>query len=43
VSFRKSYPYNHLHDATSLQFILKELSGADGVRELKSISAKLYK
>ena len=34
-TIRKSYPYNHVHDATSLQTILKELSGADGVRELK--------
>jgi len=38
-TIRKSYPYNHVHDATSLQTILKELSGADGVRELKEAPA----
>jgi hypothetical protein len=31
----KKYMYNHVHDATLLQFILKELAGADGVRVLK--------
>ncbi len=31
----KKYTYNHVHDATLLQFILKELAGADGVRVLK--------
>jgi hypothetical protein len=31
----KKYKYNHVHDATSLQDILKELAGAAGVRELK--------
>jgi hypothetical protein len=31
----KKYTYNHMHDATSLQFILKELACADGVRVLK--------
>jgi len=36
---RKQYAYNHVHDAASLQTILKELSGADGVRELKDAPA----
>jgi hypothetical protein len=31
----KKYMYNHVHDATLLQDIMKELAGADGVRELK--------
>ncbi len=31
-AIRKKYTYNHVHDATSLQFILKELAGADGRR-----------
>ncbi len=31
----KKYTYNHVHDVTLLQFILKELAGADGVRVLK--------
>jgi hypothetical protein len=35
----KKYTYNHVHDATSLQDILKELAGADGVRELKDTPA----
>ena len=34
-AIRKKYTYNHMHDATLLQFILKELMGADGVRVLK--------
>ncbi len=34
-AIRKKYTYNHVHDATLLQFILKELVGADGVRVLK--------
>jgi hypothetical protein len=32
-AIRKKYTYNHVHDATLLQFILKELAGA--VRVLK--------
>jgi hypothetical protein len=28
----KKYTYNHMHDTTLLQFIFKELAGADGVR-----------
>ncbi len=31
----KKYTYNHVHDATLLQNIMKELAGVDGVRELK--------
>jgi hypothetical protein len=31
----KKYTYNHVHDVTLLQFILKELAGADGIRVLK--------
>ena len=38
-TIRKSYPYNHVHDTKSLQVILKELSGADGVQELKEAPA----
>jgi hypothetical protein len=34
-AIRKKYTHNHMHDATLLQFILKELAGADGVRVLK--------
>jgi hypothetical protein len=35
----KKYTYNHVHDATLLQFILKELAGVNGVRVLKDASA----
>ncbi len=35
----KKYTYNHVHDATSVQFILKELVGANGVRVLKDAPA----
>jgi hypothetical protein len=35
----KKYTYNHVHDTTLLQFILKELAGADGVRVLKDAPA----
>ncbi len=38
-AIRKKYMYNHVHDATLLQFILKELAGADGVRVLKDAPA----
>ncbi len=31
----KKYTYNHVHDAASLQTILTELAGANGVRILK--------
>jgi hypothetical protein len=33
-SIGKKYTYNHVHDATSLQIILKELVGANGVKVL---------
>jgi hypothetical protein len=33
-AIRKKYAYNHVHDATSLQTILTELAGANGVRTL---------
>ncbi len=39
ASICKKYTYNHVHDAISLQFILKELAGADGVRVLKDAPA----
>jgi hypothetical protein len=35
----KKYKYDHLHDATSLQSILTELAGANGVRTLKDAPA----
>ena len=35
----KKYTYNHVHNATLLQEIMKELAGADGVRELKDAPA----
>jgi hypothetical protein len=35
----KKYRYNHLHDATSLQIILTELAGANGVSVLKDAPA----
>jgi hypothetical protein len=35
----KKYMYNHVHDGTSLQTILMELAGADGVRALKDAPA----
>ena len=35
----KKYTYNHVYDATLLQDIMKELAGADGVRELKDVPA----
>jgi hypothetical protein len=38
-TIRKSYPYNHVHDTTSLAVILKELTGADGVRDYKEAPA----
>jgi hypothetical protein len=38
-TIRKKYAYNHVHDATSLQTILTELMGADGVRALKDAPA----
>ncbi len=38
-TIRKKYTYNHMHDAASLQTILTELAGADGVRVLKDAPA----
>ncbi len=38
-AIRKKYTYNHVHDATSLQTILTELAGANGVRVLKDAPA----
>jgi hypothetical protein len=38
-AIRKKYMYNHVHDATLLQDIMKELAGADGVRKLKEVPA----
>jgi hypothetical protein len=35
----KKYTYNNVHNATSLQDILKELAGADRVHELKDAPA----
>ncbi len=35
----KKYAYNHIHDETSLQTILTELAGANGVRALKDALA----
>ena len=35
----KKYTYNHVHDTTSLQIILTELVGANGVRVLKDAPA----
>ncbi len=35
----KKYTYNHVHDGTSLQTILTELAGANGVRALKDAPA----
>jgi hypothetical protein len=38
-AIRKKYTYNHVHNATSLQTILTELTDADGVRALKDAPA----
>jgi hypothetical protein len=38
-AIRKKYTYNHVHDSISLQDIIKELAGVDGVRELKDAPA----
>jgi hypothetical protein len=34
-AIRKKYNYDHVHDATSMAFILKELAGADELRTMK--------
>jgi hypothetical protein len=38
-AIHKKYTYNHMHDATLLQFILKELAVVNGVRVLKDAPA----
>jgi hypothetical protein len=38
-AIRKKYMYNHVHNATLHQIILKELTGADGIRVLKDAPA----
>jgi hypothetical protein len=38
-AIRKKYAYNHVHNATSLQTILTELVGANGVRALRDAPA----
>jgi hypothetical protein len=38
-AIHKKYTYNHMHNVTLLQFILKELAGANGVRVLKDTPA----
>ncbi len=38
-TIRKRYTYNHVHNATLLQFILKKLADADSVRVLKGVPA----
>jgi hypothetical protein len=40
-AIRKKYAINHVHDTTSLQTILMELAGADGVRALKDAPAPI--
>jgi hypothetical protein len=35
----KKYTYNHVHDATLLQDIMKKLAGADRMHKLKDASA----
>jgi hypothetical protein len=37
--FAKKYMYNHVHNATLLQDIMKELAGANGVCKLKDAPA----
>ncbi len=38
-AIHKKYTYNHVHNVTLLQDIMKELAGADGVPELKDAPA----
>ena len=35
LEIQKKYSYNHIHDATSMTYILKELAGADELRAMK--------
>ncbi len=39
AGYLQKYTFNHVHDATLLQDIMKELAGADGVRKLKDVLA----
>jgi hypothetical protein len=39
-AIHKKYMCNHVHDATLLQIILKELAGANGIQFLKDASAQ---
>jgi hypothetical protein len=39
AGYSQKYTYNHVRNATSLQDILKELAGADGVCKLKDTPA----
>ncbi len=39
AGYSQKNTYNHVHDAPLLQDIMKELAGADGVRELKDAPA----
>jgi hypothetical protein len=41
-AIRKKYMYNHVHNATLLQFILKELAGASGVRVIKMHQRRVW-
>ena len=34
-AIRKKYSYNHVHDATLMAYILKELAGADKLQAMK--------
>ena len=34
-AIQKKYSYDHVHDATSMSFILNELAGADELRAMK--------
>jgi hypothetical protein len=38
-AIRKKYTHHHVHDAASLQTILTEIAGADGVRVLRDAPA----
>jgi hypothetical protein len=38
-ALHKKYTYNQMHDASLLQFILKELAGTNGIRVLKDAPA----
>lgn len=40
-TIRKKYPYNHIHDATSISDMLAEFAGADAVRNLAEAPSSL--